>query len=316
MPPGKKPYKDMSLLDFQLRFPNEKACWKHLVRLRWPQRKQCFDCQGQKIGLIKTRKLFECRTCGKQMSVTAGTVFHKSRIPLRKWFWAIYLTATSKKGISALYLQRHLGLGTYRAAWLMAHKIRKAMLDRDELYQLKGKVQVDEIGVGGKRTKETIKKSGQNNKPFKGKTPFLMAVEEISKNRPRFLRVEELEDLGGDGVIPVIKKRIARGSTLKSDGAAVYRKVAKDEEYALEQSSSRRDLLSTRAHLRWVNMATSNMKRYLLSTYHGVYPKYRKAYAAEFAYRFNRRYWPYQAFDRLLYACTLARQMTLSELKA
>lgn len=113
---------------------------------------------------------------------------------------------------------------------------------------------------------------------------------------------------------PVIKKRIIKGSMLKSDAAAVYRQIAKEEGYGLEQSSNRSHPLSTRAHLRWVNMATSNMKRYLLSTYHGVHPKYRKAYAAEFAYRFNRRYWPYQAFDRLLYACILAKKMTITEL--
>lgn len=312
----RKPYDEMSLLDFQARFPNENTSWEHLVRLRWPKGMRCPACQGQRVGLIKTRKLFECRSCGKHLSATAGTIFHKSRIPLRKWFWAIYLTATSKKGVSALYLQKHLGLGSYRAAWLMAHKIRKAMIERDELYQLKGTIQVDEIGLGGKRSREKIVLSGQKSKPFKGKTPFLMAVEETPKGRPRFLRVEELEDLSGEAMLPVIKKRIVKGSTLKSDGASVYRQAAEEEGYTSKQSSYTRNPYTTRDHLRWVNLATSNLKRYLLSTYHGVYPKYRKAYAAEFAYRFNRRYWPYEAFDRLLFACAQAKQITLSELKA
>lgn len=296
-------------MDFQVFFSSESACWERLVGLRWPRGIRCLKCPDQKQDFIRKRKVFECRGCGKQRSATAGTMFHKSRIPLKKWFWTIFLMATSKKGASMLYLQKQLGLKSYRSAWLMGHKIRSAMLQRDEAYSLQGIVEADEIFIGGKRNRETLRRTGTN------KTPFLMAVEERDANRPRFLKVQELEDITLNSVVPAVEKLVQKGSKLKTDGAIAYRQAQK-KGYDLEQSSYFQDPAKTQEHLKWVNTLTSNLKRFLLSTYHGVYPKYRKAYLAEFAYRFNRRYWPRQAFDRLLFACINARAMTLPELKA
>ena len=294
-------------MDFQLYFPTEAACWDYLVQLRWAQGVQCPQCPGQKQDLIRKRKLFECRGCGKQRSVTAGTVFHKSRTPLKKWFWAIFLMATSKKGVSMLYLQKQLGIKSYDSAWLMGHKIRHAMIQRDEGYSLKGTVEADEIFIGGKQSREMQRKIGTN------KTPFLMAVEERDAERPRFLKVQELENIASVDIVPAVEKSVQKGSTLKTDAADTYRATQK-RGYILDQSSYTQDPDKTKEHLKWVNTLTSNLKRFLLSTYHGVYPKYRKAYLAEFAYRFNRRYWPRQAFDRLLFACVNARTVTLPEL--
>lgn len=314
--PKRKPYGDVSLMEFQVWFPNENACWEHLAKLRWPEKRRCPGCQGERWGLVKTRKLYECRKCWKQMSVTAGTIFHKSRIPLQKWFWAIYFMATSKKGVSALHLQRQLGLGSYRTAWLMMHKIRRAMVEREELYTLKGKVQMDETGVGGKASWNKLKRLGENASPFKNRIPFWMAVEEYAHGGPRFIRAEALEDITGEEIVPVIEKYVQKGSILKSDGASVYRQAAKQHGYGIEQSSYSQRPGATRRHLKWVNIVTSNFKRYLLSTYHNTSRKYAKVYGAEFAYRFNRRNWPHQAFDRLLFACAQVGPKTLSELSA
>ncbi|MGK5090141.1 transposase, partial [Bdellovibrionota bacterium FG-2] len=105
------------------------------------------------------------------------------------------------------------------------------------------------------------------------------------------------------------------GSTIKADGAGVYTKTA-DAGYTVEQVVAQKNPDLAHEHLRWVNTLTSNLKRFLLSTYHGVYPKYRRAYLAEFAYRFNRRTWPYESFDRLLYACVKSKVITLPELRS
>lgn len=94
----RKPYSEMSLLDFQARFPDEQACWEYLVTMRWPNGPECSECVSTKLDLIEKRRVFECRGCHRQMSVTSGTIFHKSRLPLLKSFWAIFLMATSKKG--------------------------------------------------------------------------------------------------------------------------------------------------------------------------------------------------------------------------
>jgi transposase-like protein len=307
----KKPYHDLSLLDFQDRFPNEKSCRDYFIKMRWPDGWKCpNECVG-KVDTIKKREgfVFECRICGTQAYPTAGTIFHKSRMPLRKWFWAIFLMATSKKGVSMLYLQRQLGIKSYRPAWLMGQKIRHAMLERDALYTLNGTVQADEIFIGGKQTRADLRASGTN------KTTFLIGVEEDWKGRPRFVTFEELRAIYDSEIVSAIGKKIEKGSTVKSDGSGAYRKIER-KGFKNLPSVYTKNPAQTAEHLKWVNMLTSNLKRFLLSTYSGVFPKYRDAYLAEFAYRFNRRYWPHQAFDRLLFACINAKPITLPALRA
>lgn len=191
----------------------------------------------------------------------------------------------------------------------MGHKIRQAMVQRDSMYTLGGTVEADEIFIGGKRSLEERRLKGNN------KTPFLMAVEEDSNGGLRFLSFEHLETIYEEHVVPAITKNIRSESKIKSDGAGAYGK-AKKEGYAHEPSVTMREPEKTHEHLKWINTITSNLKRYLLSTHHGVFPKYRKAFLAEFAYRFNRRYWPHQAFDRLLYACIDSDPAPLTVLRA
>jgi hypothetical protein len=252
--------------------------------------------------------LFECYECGWQTSATAGTIFHKSRIPLRKWFWALFLMATSSKGVSMRNLQKHLRIKSYRAVWLMGHKIRHAMMHRDKLYQLKGKVQVDEISVGSQTSEDRLKRREDRH------THFLMGVQEgQTKDYPRFVTFEQLEATFNKEMLPLLEKRIAKGSHLKSDAAGTFIQAAK-KGYTVESIPMKTQPEKAKEHLKWIHHLITNLKRGLVSTYHGCFPKYRKAYLAEFAYRFNRRYWPHQAFDRLLFACLNAPQITEREL--
>jgi transposase-like protein len=236
-------------------------------------------------------------------------MFHKSKINLRKWFWAIFLMATSNKSVSALYLQNQLGIGSYRTAWLMMQKIRAAMGQRDVKYQLSGTVEADEIQIGGKQSLKERRELGTN------KTPFLIMVEEMPKGGPKFVSFEELESVYEEHVLPALKKHVLAGSKLKADGASSYLKAQQDG-YGLDRSVYMTDKEKTQEHLRWINILTSNLKRFLLSTHHGVHPKYRKKYLTEFAYRFNRRHWPAETFDRLLYACVVAKPADLPEIRA
>jgi len=304
----KNPYGELSLLDFQKRFPTEVSCWDYVAKMRWPKGLECPTCHGKKTGFIKTRRLLECRSCGRQTSITAGTIFHKSRMPLRKWFWAIFLMATSSKGVSMCNLQKHLRIKSYRAAWLMGHKIRRAMIEREGLYKLKGKVQVDEITVGTQTYEDRLKRREDRH------AHFLMGVQEgKTKDYPRFVSFEQLEAAFNKEMLPLLDKRIAKGSKLKTDAASVFEQAAG---YKVEQVPFSTEPEKAKKHLKWIHWLSSNLKRGLTSTYHGCFPKYRKAYLAEFAYRFNRRYWPHQAFDRLLYACLQTKQITLAELRA
>jgi transposase-like protein len=306
-----KPYHELTLLDFQSKFSDEKACEDYLVEMRWLSQPKCpSGCDGKIDKVSKCRSyVFECRMCKRQTSPTSGTIFHKSHIPLLKWFWAIFLMATSKKGISMLYLQKQLGIKSYRTAWLMGHKIRHAMLSRDALYTLNGTVQADEIFIGGKQSKQQHKMVGTN------KTPFLIGVEESKYQKPRFVTFEELDTVYDQSILNAIEKNITKGSTIKSDGATAYTKAEK-KGYKHSRSVYSKNPEVTGEHLKWVNILTSNLKRFLLSTYQGVPLKYHKIYLAEFAYRFNRRYWPHQAFDRLLFACIHTDPVTLPDISA
>ena len=127
----------MTVSEFRSRFGDEVLCAEHLTAQRWPNGFVCRRCGGRSRGYMARRRVHECTGCGYQSSVTAGTIFHKTRTPLSSWFWAIYRMSQDKKGISALQLSKEIGV-SYPTAWLMQHKIRQAMADRDQGYRLQG----------------------------------------------------------------------------------------------------------------------------------------------------------------------------------
>ena len=153
---GKQP----SIFEVFKKFNTEEKCIKHLERIRWPQGLRCPQCNSSRILRFKAdgktgkeRHLYNCRDCRYQYSVTVGTIFHDSHMPLTKWFLAIYMICSAKKGISALQLQRELEIGSYRTAWFMAHRIRLAMQEDAEFCQkFSGIVEVDETYIGGRRS--------------------------------------------------------------------------------------------------------------------------------------------------------------------
>lgn len=301
-------YERITLLEFQSKFLTDEACWEYLVDKHWPNGPVCNRCASRDFNLLENRHLFQCCRCHKQLSVTAGTMFHKTRTPLRKWFWAIYIMANSKKGVPMLYLQNVLGISQYRTAWLMGQKIRWAMLEREQLYSdpLEGTVQVDEIYIGGKQSKSDYFKNGSN------KSHFLIAVQENSLGRPQYVRFTELKPHDDKDLITHITRMVRPGSLIKGDGANAYVQLPKLG-YQLRSIPLRKKRLATE-NLIWVNTLTSNLKRFLLSTHHSVPVKYRNLYVNEFAYRFNRRHSPGKAFDMLLNACLKAHPKELAEL--
>jgi transposase-like protein len=137
-----------SIVEFQRRFADEAACRAYLFESRWPGGYRCPRCGSGEVGVEHGRHLWQCKRCGHQTSVTAGTVMHKTRTPLTLWFWAAYLVATQTPGISAVQLQRQLGISRYETAWLVLQKLRRAMV-APEREPLRGEVEVDETLVGG-----------------------------------------------------------------------------------------------------------------------------------------------------------------------
>ena len=134
--------------EFQAWFDTDAACVRYLVESRWPAGYRCPRCEHSEAYELSSRGLLKCRKCGYQVSVTAGTVLHGTHLPIRQWFWAAYLVATYTPGISAVQLQRQLGLKRYEAAWAMLQKLRRAMV-RPERDRIVGPVEVDDSYVGG-----------------------------------------------------------------------------------------------------------------------------------------------------------------------
>lgn len=141
-------YKEMSFFEFQEQFRTDKDCFEYLKKLRWPEGFICPKCGCTEAYFMEKRKVFQCKSCRQQVSITVNTIFHRTHVPLRKWFWAIFLVGTDKRGCSAKKLENMIGVH-YATAWLMIHKIRKAMEDRNSLYKLKKFIEMDDSYFGG-----------------------------------------------------------------------------------------------------------------------------------------------------------------------
>ncbi|MDY6862037.1 MAG: IS1595 family transposase [Thermodesulfobacteriota bacterium] len=162
--------KTITIIDFQKQFSTDEQCYQHLLEKRWPEGFVCPKCQGKEHYYQKSRRLYHCRACGYQASLTAGTVFHNTNLPLWKWFWAIYRLSQDKKGLSAMQLMKEVNI-SYPSAWLMLHKLRETMRKRDKRYRLEGILEFDDAYVGGDQ-------EGKRGRGAEGKTPIAVAVEE------------------------------------------------------------------------------------------------------------------------------------------
>lgn len=277
-----------TLLEFQHMFPNETACADYVRSMRWPDGFFCPSCGDTKYRAVANRSwLYECHGCGKQTSITAGTIMHATKLPLTHWFWGAYLAATHSNGISALQLHKQLGLGSYKSAWLMLAKLRRAMVDPDRS-KLSGVVEVDEIFIVF-RTKNDPDVNTQGRSPV-GKMFVAVAVEVTeytnkkgeTKTRPGRIRIEPLEEINRPSLHGFIRRNIEPGSAISTDKNAAYKGV---KEYFLKQEKSG----ASDDVLFWTNRVASLLKTLALGTYHGYRRRYIRRYLEEFVFRFNRR---------------------------
>lgn len=283
----------MSRTDFDTRFPDEAACARHLAKLRWPNGFSCPACGVCKGWELETKPFtWECSGCHRQTSVTAGTVMHRSKLPLRTWFEAIHLMTSHSNGISAEQAQAQLGLGSYKTAWLLLHKLRRAMVNPGRTL-LEGLVEVDESEMPLRSKHDPIAHHGISNV---GKLLIIGAVELTGDNRPLRIRLEPLADRTGESVRGFVERVVEQGATVMSDGFAGYRKLSEQREHIGKTVGK----MAAHVLLPWVHRAFSNLKRWLTGTLHGVRKPHLRRYLDEFTFRWNRRRSTASAFDRLL----------------
>jgi len=261
-------------------FSDDAACLDYLEWLRWPEGFRCPRCAGR-VGWRLSSGRWECAVCGRQASVTAGTIFHRSRTPLRMWFAAAWLMTSQKQGVSALGVQRVLGLGSYQTAWAMMHRFRVAMV-RPDRERLNGHVEVDEAYVGGAEGKVYGRETA---------TKSIVAIAVEIENLKGFgrIRLQRVPDVSKDSLIPYIEAAVEPGATVHTDGWQAYWTVP-EHGYTHERTVMRQQDDPAHVVMPGVHRVASLLQRWLLGTYQGrVSPEHLDAYLNEFTFRFNRR---------------------------
>jgi transposase-like protein len=286
-----------SFYEWQKTFSNDAKCMRRLKQIRWPNGFQCPHCGHNHGYWSESLARYECSACYRQSSVISGTLFHATKLPLTKWFWAIYWVGTDKGGISALRLSKLIGV-TWRSAYRMLKKLRIAMGHRDSIYRLSDIVELDDALVGGK-------KPGKRGRGAEGKVSVLIACENRD-NKPGFLAMEAVESVNKANILGFTRRRIKAGQTVRTDGFAANAGVQPHVTHISMVTPPE----MANEWLPWVHVAIANLKRFLLGTFHGTSHRYLQDYLNEFCYRFNRRFWEAEIPNRLLRLCVDHRPIT------
>lgn len=266
-------------------FHNEQACLDYLERLRWPKEFICPNCGVIGVALKTSRNRLVCQSCKHQTSVTAGTIFDKTRTPLKVWLAAAWYITNQKQGVSALGLQRVLGLGSYQTAWAMLHRFRRAMV-RPGRDLLTGLVEVDEtyIAIGDKAMSARMKKRKHTTKSL-----VVIAVEMLEPKGFGRIRLRRIADTSDKQIMPFVKEVVQAGATVHTDGSAAYRNL-NEEGYTHQRSVMYGSKTPAHISMPGVHRVAALIHRWLLGTHQGaIQPAKLDHYLDEFVFRFNRR---------------------------
>ena len=301
---GRAMAKGRSLSQFQETFPDETSCAAFLLGRRWSKGFVCPGCGEQRAAALKSRAYtYECLDCGRQTSATAGTVMHRSKLPLTTWFWAAHLMATHSNGMSARQLEDQLGV-TYKTAWLLTQKLRRSMVDPDR-DPLEGVVEVDQAEIPFREGDAFFERGNA------GKILVVGAVEVIDRDtnqlKPRRkhakyldtrsgrIRLAMIADNSATSIEAFVRANVKRGATLLTDGHA-------SDPGLTDYRHDPRIVGKMAGHvvLPWTYRAFSLMKRWSLGTYHGLRRTHVDTYLNEFVFRYNRRFHRHVSFEALL----------------
>ena len=269
-------------LELEDKLHTEDQCLEYLFQLRWPDGYKCLRC-GSGAYWKKSRGRFECNSCHYESSVFVGTIFEGSNLKLRVWFRAIWLLTSEKSGTSALSLQRTLGLGSYRTAWMMLHKIRDAMV-RVDRGRLSGEVEFDEFYLGGKS-------AGANRSKPLNKLLLTVGVEVRGRGCGR-IRIDHIKRIHTKTVVKSVCNLVEPGSLVITDGFGGYNHI---EGHGYQHRAYNQQKVKTKdfdddSRLPRAHRVISLLKRWYYGTLHGrMSKKYSNAYIEEFVFRFNRR---------------------------
>ncbi len=278
---------EINLVELIERFHDEDRCRKYLEGLRWSDGMRCPRCGGETISRIKKRRQLDCDSCRYRFSVTAGTIFHDSHLPLWKWFLAVYLIVESKKGISANQLKRTIGV-SYKTAWYLCHRIRAALNEVDAQL-LRGIVEADETFVGGEV-------HGKGRGYWGNKTVVVGAFQRDGAIRLQVVRGRDRESLHG-----FVRENVAGDAqAIYTDDWKAYEGIADRDTKHETVNHSEKEYVRGDVHTNSMENVWSLLKRSIVGSYHQVSAKHLDAYLDELEFRFNNRENPYMFRDAML----------------
>jgi len=298
---------DVNIINFIEQYPDEQSCKDHFRQVRESQGIICKSCGCEKHYWLKAKYQWQCSHCRFRTTLRSGTMMENSNLPLRTWYLAMAFMSFSKKGISAKELQRQLNHPRYRTVWTLMHRIRKAMGERDSLYNLEGMIEFDE----GYFTTETSKRDIQNLKRGRGSQKqtnvVVMAestpLEDVGTGKKskhcRYFKMQVLTSHRSEEINEVVEDNFDEKCIVFSDKSTSYVDISEYVDVHVTEKSTKE---STVKSLPWVHIAISNAKRTLLGIYHKIKGKYLQLYLDEFCYKLNRRYFGERLFDRLAIA--------------
>ena len=300
----------MNLLNFVEQYPDEASCRLKWKAIRDKQGVECPKCQGTAHYWKNDKESYECKNCGCRQSLRSNTVMHGSNLPFRYWFVAIHLLTSTKKSFSASELQRQLGHKRYEPIWFLLHKLRSVMGKRDEQYQLSGIIELDEGFFTTEISEEEKKKPLKRGRGSQRKSKVLVMAESapVEDNRqtkggkPRkvhYIKMIVIPDLKADTITPLVEENVSCESVIDSDDSTSYVKLKDVVQEHNPQVITKEDVGKV---LPWVHIAISNAKRQFLNIYHQLDSLHLQNYLNEFCYKFNRRYFGENLFDRLMLA--------------
>lgn len=297
----------MNLLNFVLQYPDEASCRKKFKEYRDRIGVVCPHCGSKEHYWKKDKEQYECKKCRKRQTLRSNTLMHGSQLPFRYWFIAIHLLTSTKKSISAAELQRQLGHKRYEPIWAMLHKLREAMGKRDEKYSLSGVIELDEGFFSTETQNEDKDKPLKRGRGSQKKSKVLVMAEsqpsdkkKTKKGKPRqvgHIKMMVINDLKSETITSLVKDNVLQQSTIDSDNSTSYvnlKDIVKEHQPQVIPKKEVGKILP------WVHMAINNAKRMLLDIHHDIKPEYLQNYLNEFCYKFNRRYFGENLFDRLM----------------
>jgi len=278
--------KGMSLNELVARFGTEQQCEAAVEDARWPDGFKCPKCRSKEHYQYRrgTIKIFQCRRCRTQTTLTEGTIFHSSKLPLTIWFQAMYFLTQNKNNVSTLELRRLIGV-SYQAAWRIKHKLMQVMFERESDTRLFGRVEVDDSYLGGEHH------GGRTGRACDNKTPFIAAVQTNDKHHPMYAVFSKVTAFTRRDVARWAKRSLMPETTVVTDGYWCFGAVSAAGCYQQREVVGRGRLSTSMECFTWVNTILGNLKNAIHGTYHAFdFEKYAHRYLGEYQYRFNRRF--------------------------